>query len=36
MKSEIKNLASDDIEVTEGLNDIRDAYKKRIGVGCSH
>lgn len=27
MKSEIKNLASDDIEVTEGLNDIRDAYK---------
>jgi len=27
MSSEIKSLASEDIEVTEGLEDIRDAYK---------
>ena len=27
MSSEIKGLASEDIEVTEGLEDIRDAYK---------
>lgn len=27
MNSEIKSLASDDIEVSEGLEDIRDAYK---------
>ncbi|MCX6706356.1 MAG: glycosyltransferase family 4 protein, partial [Candidatus Woesebacteria bacterium] len=27
MNTEIKNLASGDIEVTEGLKDIRDAYK---------